>query len=344
MNRFTEYQPSLESYFRAVILFGKNSASYKFAMAKSLLEVGGNGRESFISLQDISVHFAAHICEHLKLSDKQAVSSSSKYLDICRGHNAGTVSYDELIDSTRKLGFVNVLDAFHNVNNDRLPVSFFEVSKSDNTKGIILTDDMYRILQSVQADSFETEVEARWRLVETAWSTGVSSNMLKVRHDESAELLFVEEHDRGRRTNITSSRDALNGYQKGKCFYCFRDISTKSGHPDLADVDHFLPHRLALMFEKNLNGVWNLVLSCQDCNRGSEGKFARIPHIEYLDRLFRRNEFLVESHHPLRETLMNQTGKTRDKRISYLNLMYNLSLSASGGTRWRPTFELPPAF
>ncbi|MGY0209241.1 hypothetical protein, partial [Bacillus subtilis] len=40
----------------------------------------------------------------------------------------------------------------------------------------------------------------------------------------------------------------------------------------------------------------------------------------------------------------NQTGKTRDKRISYLNLMYNLSLSASGGTRWRPTFELPPAF
>ena len=41
---FQEAQPSLESYWRSVILFGRNVASYKFALAKSLLEIAPTGR------------------------------------------------------------------------------------------------------------------------------------------------------------------------------------------------------------------------------------------------------------------------------------------------------------
>jgi len=40
MDEFTQVQPSLESYWRAVILFGRNIASYKFALGKSLLNHG----------------------------------------------------------------------------------------------------------------------------------------------------------------------------------------------------------------------------------------------------------------------------------------------------------------
>lgn len=36
---FKEQYPSLESYWRSIILFGRNVASYKFALAKSLLEL-----------------------------------------------------------------------------------------------------------------------------------------------------------------------------------------------------------------------------------------------------------------------------------------------------------------
>ncbi len=39
MPPFDEVNPSLESYWRSVILFGQNSATYKFALAKSLLEL-----------------------------------------------------------------------------------------------------------------------------------------------------------------------------------------------------------------------------------------------------------------------------------------------------------------
>lgn len=71
---------------------------------------------------------------------------------------------------------------------------------------------------------------------------------------------------------MTPSRDALNGYQKGRCFYCFRDIrvgtATHEAHgmePDLpsAEVDHFFPKALEPHLSSvNLDVVWNLVLSC----------------------------------------------------------------------------------
>lgn len=39
LSRFEDVDPSLESYWRAIILFGRNVASHKFALAKSLLEI-----------------------------------------------------------------------------------------------------------------------------------------------------------------------------------------------------------------------------------------------------------------------------------------------------------------
>lgn len=41
---FQEKYPALESYWRSVILVGRNVASYKFALAKSLLEIAPTGK------------------------------------------------------------------------------------------------------------------------------------------------------------------------------------------------------------------------------------------------------------------------------------------------------------
>jgi len=104
-----------------------------------------------------------------------------------------------------------------------------------------------------------------------------------------------------RRKSVTGSRGALNGYQKGKCFYCFRDICIDSNHAS-PDVDHFFPHVLKHYdFGPLIDGVWNLVLACRECNRGAGGKSARVPSLRLLERLWRRNEYLISSHHPLRD-------------------------------------------
>src|SRR5262249_23398057 len=148
----------------------------------------------------------------------------------------------------------------------------------------------------------------------------------------------------GQRTSVTGCGEALNGYQKGKCFYCFADVSVAGGEADLADVDHFLPHRLgAAGALRGLDGIWNLVLACQSCNRGGGGKFDPVPLARYLERLHRRNEFLIASHHPLRETLMNQTGETEQERRAFLSGAHR---EATGCLihLWGPADEREPAY
>lgn len=64
--------------------------------------------------------------------------------------------------------------------------------------------------------------------------------------------------------------------------------------------------------------VWNLVLASRDCNRGPEGKFAKVPALKYLKRLHKRNKFLINSHHPLQETIIKQTGSTESEHRNIL--------------------------
>lgn len=323
---FQENFPSAESYWRSVILFGRNVASYKFALAKSLLEIAPTG-QTVVTLEELSVPFSRYLCEHLKAAEKQGTNGSSSFLDACRQFNEGALSHQALIYTTKKLGFSNVIDAFHIVNNEELPVRFYTKDYTKSSKKIILTDELFRLQETSHFGNFTQEAESRWNLVQTAWELGVSRNLLSVQYDAKDDLLFVE-GDKLRRKDVTSARDALNGYQKGKCFYCFDDISVVTGSDDFCDVDHFFPHALqTAMPEVNLNGVWNLVLACNHCNRGVDGKFAKVPAMRYIERLHRRNEFLISSHHPLRETLMNQTGRTTADRIHFLKQVDEVAIN-----------------
>lgn len=323
---FQEENPSIESYWRSVILFGRNVASYKFSLAKSLLEIAPTGKTE-ITLEELAKPFSKHLCEHLKNAPKQATSKSSQFLDTCVAFNEGKISYDELINTTVKKGFNNVIDAFHKVNYEDIPIQFYQKDYSRQSKKIVLTDDIFKLQNVIYSENFMYEVESRWNLVEAAWEIGVSRNLLNVNYDEEKKLFFVNS-DKLRRKDVTSARDALNGYQKGKCFYCFDDLTIDAGNDNLCDVDHFYPHVLQPIFnDVNLNGVWNLVLSCSNCNRGEDGKFAKAPAIKYLERLHKRNDYLISSHHPLRETLMNQTGLTEEDRVHFLKSVDKIAIN-----------------
>jgi hypothetical protein len=308
MDTFTQVQPSLESYWRAVILFGRNVASYKFALGKSLLEMAQAG-QTFVSLTDLALPFAKHVAAHLRLADKQATSRSSQFLDYCRKYNREEITEAKLAEATVKLGFNNVIDAFHVVSNGEIAVRFFKDERGGAQKGIRLTDDVFRLTEAYQHKNLPHEIESRWRLVETAWELNLPVYTLVVSYDSEAGCLIAE--TKIRRKSVTPCRDALNGYQTGRCFYCFGNISLVVSDAELAEVDHFFPHRLkGLHIADPVDGVWNLVLACQTCNRGAAGKFDRLPQVRYLERLHKRNEFLIASHHPLRETLMLQSGQT----------------------------------
>ena len=99
---------------------------------------------------------------------------------------------------------------------------------------------LFAVCESFQFQNLESEAEARWKLVETAWSLNINPNLLEVEYDENSSQLFIQ-NGIMKRLDITSVRDSLNGYQKGKCFYSFMDISIIKGSTDICHVDHFLP-------------------------------------------------------------------------------------------------------
>jgi 5-methylcytosine-specific restriction endonuclease McrA len=317
---FYENDPSLQSYWRSIVLYGKNVASYKFALAKSLIDLKGQPND-LIKLEDLAVPFSKHLCKHLKHNNKQATSPSSSFLNTCRKFNSNETSLDELIQITKKLGFNNVIDAFHIVNGGEIPKRFFIDERKEND-GIRITDNFFELNELQESENLPSEVEARWRLVETAWDLNMPTNLIKVKYDNERELFYTDKSNK--RIDVTPSKDALNGYQKGKCFFCFDYISVISNSPNLCHVDHFFPHTLKdKPFDGYVDGVWNLVLACRSCNNGANGKFAKLPTINLLARLNKRNEFFCSSHHPLNETVRNQLGISAEDRRSKLNHYFN---------------------
>ena len=339
IEEFTDERPSLDSYWRALILFGRNVASYKFALGQSLLELGAQERE-LVTLDELAVPFSRHVCRHLRAVDRQGTSQRSKFLDACRAHNAGELSEDDLIETTRRLGFQNVIDAFHVLDGVEIDQRFF-LDERSNRGGIRLTDQMYRLLEEAERTSLTDETESRWQLVEAAWDLNLPRQLLTVSYDPDLQSLRTVGR---RRTAVAGIRGALNGYQKGVCFYCYSPISTDSSTGSQAQVDHVFAWSLgAVVGNAPVDGVWNLVLACGRCN-GWHEKSDRPPHKRYVRRLHRRNEYLIASQHPLRPTLIAQTGATANARAQTLERARIEATAGGVRTPWLAPEELPPMF
>jgi hypothetical protein len=173
---FLEVQPSIENYWRVLVLFGRNVASYKFALGKALLELRASPGD-LVKLDDLALRFAKNICEHLHRATKQATSQSSRFLDACRKRNSGEITEDQLRGTTVALGFNNVIDAFHRLGPAEIPKKFFIDDRTAN-KGIRLTDELRALGEIVHPDNLMHETEARWRLVETAWELGINRSLI----------------------------------------------------------------------------------------------------------------------------------------------------------------------
>lgn len=127
--------------WRNIVLYGRNVASYKFALAKALLELAGADQE-LIRLEDLAVPFARHICEHIRNVDRQGSFERSRFLDVCRFFNADVITADELRDTAILIGFNNVIDAFHTVGGGSVETRFF-VDERRTAGGIWLTKPLF---------------------------------------------------------------------------------------------------------------------------------------------------------------------------------------------------------
>ena len=295
--------------WRSILLFGKNTATYKFALGGALIEVTQTGSER-ITLEELAVPFSRRICEHLKIEDRQAVSASSQFIEACRRFNTQDIDLDELVSVTVAKGFNNVLDAFHVVGGEDVPSRFFTVEGLTKNR-VLHPDDRLLRIETSKSAVLEGEVEARWRLVETAWSIGVPAQLLDVQMDRTTEELIVS-RDLDTRKSIGNAKWAFSGYQDGKCFYCNVELDTIDLVMTQTHVDHVIPHSLGKFMTTDVDHVWNLVNACADCNLS---KSNNMPEYGFVERVYQRNEYYIHSNHPLKDAIIRATGKTAAERV-----------------------------
>ena len=147
---------------------------------------------------------------------KQVIRRGSQFLDTCRADNDGTAPRDELLATTVRSGFNNVIDAFHIVGDSELPIQFYTKDYSAPARKIILTDEIFKLQGAAFSSNLTPEADARRRLVETAWEQRISTGLLAVEYSEIGDLLFTR--SKNRRKAVTSARAALNGYQNSRTF------------------------------------------------------------------------------------------------------------------------------
>ena len=333
---------TLETNLRSIFLLGANTATYKFALAKSLLDLKGSNK-TVIKLDDITPIYANHLLEHIKTGKKQITSNGSKLISAIDDYAQGRISEETMLTVVRALGFKNVIDAFHNLPGRKKAVPFYEKALIDGKQGLVLTDELFKVFESDDYENMKQEVEGRWVLVESAWG---EQGQLRVRFDSETEYLygltatsnanFMSDYVR---KPLIHLRVPFNGYQKGECFYCNRHIEIESNHEDTCQVDHFLPHHLMTKssYELYLDEVWNLVLACKHCN-GYTQKAGRMPAKEFLPKLAHRNEYFIESNLPIKETIIYFCGRTPAVRRKFLYDRYEAckAISNSKDEGWKP--------
>ena len=328
---FTRGIVTPESVWRAIILYGANSATYKFAFGQTLLELAAATQATSLSLEQLAPRYSELLCQALLREPRQATAGQSKFLDACRQYNEGSTSDEQLWEATRRLGFTNVVDAFPRLGGGDAPITFFEDRRRDSAiQGVVLTDELLALATQHRLD-FDSETCARWRLVETAWSTGVSSGLIGPSIGVDSQLGVLTIGTETRRRAVTGVVPAFNGYQDGRCAYCNVNFEVTGSAPE---VEHVLPFVLKSRgwSGPDVDAVWNLVLACDSCNSDKSG---RAPHESWMPWLVQRNNDLIRSHHPLRETLILQTGATEGAREHFIVDAYRAATEALPAV-WRP--------
>lgn len=302
---FIDNDSSALTTMRTLMLFGRNTATYKFALCHALLK---QKPTDFVSYEDIRDDFVTELVAHYKNNPHQFQSGTTKLtaaMDAYSSSSQNESDWTSLLSVAERNIYNDVLDRFQNVGGGSIASDYTLFEHVENDKRLYLTDNLNSLLENqANVTEIEQENQARWKLVEEAWKSGLSPNLLV--YDEQEDVFYSESGLK--RTNLRSAVDVLLPYQKGKCFYCERPLDRLAGTQEdsFPDVDHFFPFSMAeLLGGISPNGVWNLVIACASCNRGANGKFDSPPDKRYFSKLLARNSLFVEEHkHSLKNSIL----------------------------------------
>lgn len=299
--------------WKGIILFGLNAATYKMALAKSLLEFSKKER-TIIPWDDLSQSFLRQYQARLKKDPRPQQSNPARLTvmeRVVRELDGGAITQAEAIDRVGIDGLQDVVPRFQTIGTDKSIVKehFYEFEFG---KKLVLKDSILGLAE--QSEELEEELLARWSLLEGAFTINQSDFELA---NDVRETYLSNGYER---TSLAGNVPFLSGYQGNTCFYCGEPLSNDS------HVDHVLPRQVL-----NHDEIWNLVLAHKDCNLLKSDKVVG-PH--FIRKLVARNENIMGSNHPWKHKISNDLGSMPKRRRDALQRHYDNVKTVLGDYYW----------
>ena len=302
-------------YWKGIVLYGLNSATYKIALGKALVELSKQNKEH-IRWDTLSEEFLNQYLARLSGENpfpQQAIPMRQTVMErVVKQIQLGTITKDKALSIVAQDGLSNVIPRFQSIAGDKKIVEnkFYHF---DFGKELVLHDSVFSIIENNENEIIE-ELDARWGLLEGAFS------IHQEHWDLSNDIRDIYIKNGHQRTNITKNIPFLQGYQGNTCFYCGEGLNGD------IHVDHVLPRQVVQHDE-----IWNLVLSHSHCNMS---KLDKLVGKHYMEKLIQRNENIMGSNHPWKKKIQEALGSTPKQRASKLWYHYQNVKSVLGAYYW----------
>ena len=294
-----------EDYWKAIILYGLNQATYKIALGKTLIDFACL-KKTNISWEELSKKFLKEYNTRLVLENPKPQQSNPHRRTVMERIilqlKNNQISENEAVSMVGENAFDDVIPRFHNLGHMDIQGLFYIFNQG---KSLTLTDKFFKIVENKEQQLIQ-EVNSRWSMLEGAFSTYHSQGELRLENDMLTQYLANAEE----RKNLTDNIPFLRGYQADRCFYCAESLIDGDIH-----VDHVLPRKVV-----NHDKLWNLVLAHSFCN---ESKSDKLVNYYFIEKLINRNENIIGSRITRRKELILELGKNFLQRKKYIEQEYD---------------------
>ena len=312
-----------EDFFKGIVLFGLNAATYKMGLAQTLL-IASRKQQNELLWDELSENYFDAYLVRLQANPMPQQGNPNRLTKmerIVKEFELGVLSRADAIQKVADTAFEDVVPRFQTIGTDKKIVAnhFYEI---DTGNKLILKDTLLNFEPS-QLDILESEITARWGLLEGAFSINQTDFTL------ANDIRNIYLQDGYTRKALTTNIPFLSGYQGNTCFYCGEPMIEK------IHVDHVLPRQVV-----NHDEIWNLVLAHGDCNLL---KSDRLVGTHFIRKLVARNENIMGSNHPWKAQINNALGSTSRRRAITLKSHYDNVKTVLGNYYWGGTESYNPA-
>jgi len=159
-----------EDIWKGIILFGLNAATYKMALAKSLLDYSQQEKLS-ITWHELAESFLNQYIQRLGDGSMPQQGNPTRLTvmeRVVKELQVGTITHTKAIERVADKGLENVVPRFQTIGRNVIAVKdhFYTI---DYGKSIVLKDSLLGFSEQ-QANELEQEFTARWSLLEGAFS------------------------------------------------------------------------------------------------------------------------------------------------------------------------------